>query len=69
MTKEKLEFCSKIRESLPIDVMIILIKSKSKAIPVTGHGGLKTCEMLRIPDYLDIRLTDGGEVVLISVGG
>jgi hypothetical protein len=23
----------------------------------------RVCEMLRIPDYLDIRLTDGGKVV------
>jgi hypothetical protein len=27
-----------------------------KAIPVTGRGGLKGCEMLRIPHCLDIRL-------------
>jgi hypothetical protein len=33
------------------------------AIPVTGHGGLQGCEMLRIPDYLDNRLTGGGKVV------
>jgi hypothetical protein len=34
---------------------------KSKAIPVSG--GLQSCEMLRIPHYIDIWLTDGGEVV------
>jgi hypothetical protein len=33
-------------------------KSKSKAIPVTGCGGLLGCEMLRIH-----RLTDDGKVV------
>jgi hypothetical protein len=36
---------------------------KSKAIPVTGRGGLQSCGMLRILHYLDNRLTDGGEVV------
>jgi hypothetical protein len=36
---------------------------KSKAIPVTGSGGLTGCEMLRIPPCLDDRLTDGGKVV------
>jgi hypothetical protein len=34
------------------------IKSESKAIPVTGRGGL-----LRIPHCLGSRLTDGGKVV------
>jgi hypothetical protein len=36
---------------------------KSKAISVTGRGGLEGCEMLRIPRCLDNRLTDGGKVV------
>jgi hypothetical protein len=36
---------------------------KSEAIPVTGHGGLYGCEMLRIPHCQDNWLTDGGEVV------
>jgi hypothetical protein len=35
----------------------------SKAIPVTGRGGLWGCEMLRIPYCLDNRITDGGKVV------
>jgi hypothetical protein len=34
-----------------------------KAIPVPGHGGPWGCETLRVPQYLDIRLTDGGRVV------
>jgi hypothetical protein len=29
---------------------------------ITGRGGLKACEMLRIPHCLDSRLTDGGKV-------
>jgi hypothetical protein len=41
----------------------MLIIKKVKAIPVTGRGGLEDCEMLRIPHYLDILLTDGGKVV------
>jgi hypothetical protein len=35
----------------------------NKALPVTGRGDLLGCEMLRIPHFLDIRLTDGGKVV------
>jgi hypothetical protein len=38
-------------------------KNQSKAIPVTGLGGLESCEMLRIPHCLDNRLTNGGKVV------
>jgi hypothetical protein len=37
--------------------------SKDKAIPVTERGGPYGCETSRIPHFLDIRLTDGGEVV------
>jgi hypothetical protein len=36
---------------------------KSKAIIVTGRGGLQDCEMLRIPHCVDNRLTDGGKAV------
>jgi hypothetical protein len=39
------------------------VKKKSKAVSVTGYGGLYGCEMLRIPRCLDVRLTDGGMVV------
>jgi hypothetical protein len=39
------------------------VKKRSKAIPVTGRGGLYGCEMLRIPHCLDSRLTDGGKAV------
>jgi hypothetical protein len=38
-------------------------KSKSKAIAVTGRGGLYGCKMLRIRHCLDNQLTDGGKVV------
>jgi hypothetical protein len=39
---------------------------KSKAIPVTGRGGPQGCETLRLPHFLDNRLTDGGEVVSLK---
>jgi hypothetical protein len=35
-----------------------------KAIPVTGHGSLQVCRMLRIPRCVYNRLTDGGNVSL-----
>jgi hypothetical protein len=37
--------------------------AESKAIPVTGRGGILGCAMLRTPHYLDIRLSDGGKIV------
>jgi hypothetical protein len=40
------------------------VKRISKAIPITGLGGLWGCEMLRIPHCLDDRQTDGGKVVI-----
>jgi hypothetical protein len=39
------------------------VRVKSEAIPVTGRGGPRGCEMLRITHSLDIRLTDCGAVV------
>jgi hypothetical protein len=39
----------------------LLCKRKSKAIPVTGSGGLYGCEMIRMPHCLDNRFTDGGD--------
>jgi hypothetical protein len=39
------------------------VKKKVKLSPLTGLEGLQGCEMLRIPHYLDNRLTDGGKVV------
>jgi hypothetical protein len=37
-----------------------------KTNSVTGHTGLKGCEMLRIPHCLEILLTDGGKVVSLT---
>jgi hypothetical protein len=39
------------------------ITCKSKAIPVTGRGGLQGYEMLRISHYLNNRLKHGVKVV------
>jgi hypothetical protein len=44
-------------------VFALYYVKKSKAIHITDRGGLKGCEMLRIPQCLDNRLTDGGKVV------
>jgi hypothetical protein len=38
----------------------------SKAIPVTGRGGLQGCEVLRISRCLDDQLTDGGKAVRLT---
>jgi hypothetical protein len=38
----------------------------SKAILVAGRGGLQDSEMLRIPHFLDNRLTDGSGVVSLT---
>jgi hypothetical protein len=46
-----------------VNIRIIVCKVKSKAISVTGRGGPQGCKMLRIPQCLDNRLTDGGKVV------
>jgi hypothetical protein len=45
------------------------IVKKSKAILVTGRGGLWGGQMLRIPYCLDLdnRLTDGGKVVSLRI--
>jgi hypothetical protein len=40
---------------------------EGKAISVTGHGGPWGFEASRFPHFLNNRLTDGGEVVSLSV--
>jgi hypothetical protein len=39
------------------------VKVKKQNYPVTGRRGLYGYDMLRIPQCLDSRLTDGGEVI------
>jgi hypothetical protein len=41
-------------------------RSRGKGIPVTGHGGPLGCEMLRLPHFLDNRLTNAGKVVSLT---
>jgi hypothetical protein len=40
---------------------------KGKVILVTGHGGPLGCATSRLPHFLDSRLTDGGEIVILMV--
>jgi hypothetical protein len=44
----------------------VSLLQKSKAIFATGRGGQQGCKTLRIPHFLDNRLTDGGEVVSLT---
>jgi hypothetical protein len=39
---------------------------RQRIIPVTGSGGTYGCEALRLPNFLDSRLRDGGEVVSLK---
>jgi hypothetical protein len=55
----QLETFSHLYNRVKADVKTLLIKGKSKAIPVTGSGGLQGCEMLRISHCLDNQQTDG----------
>jgi hypothetical protein len=41
--------------------------NNNKAIPVTGRGGPQSCEMSRLPQFVDNRLTDGGKVVSLTL--
>jgi hypothetical protein len=42
-------------------------KVKGKTIPVTVRGGPQGCETLRFPHFLDNWLTDGCEVVSLTL--
>jgi hypothetical protein len=39
----------------------------SKTVLVIGRGGPEVCETSRLPHFLDNRLTDGGEVVSLTL--
>jgi hypothetical protein len=43
------------------------IGKKGKAIPVIGHEGPQGGDTLRLPHFLDSRLTDDGEVVSLML--
>jgi hypothetical protein len=49
-----------------IELATIAQRSPTKAITVRGRGGLQGCEMLRIPHWLDSRLTEGGKVFSLT---
>jgi hypothetical protein len=66
-------YVSHRRENLKsYDVMCVSCKLrtsctyKNEAIPVTDHGGLYGCEMLRILHCVNNRLTDGGGVLILT---
>jgi hypothetical protein len=42
-------------------------RSKGKANPVTDRGGPFGCETSRFTHFLDCRLTDGGDVVSLTL--
>jgi hypothetical protein len=56
-----------IRHAVISKLNISRNKCKSIAIPVTGHGGLWSCEMSKIPHCLDNWHTDDGEVVSLTL--
>jgi hypothetical protein len=47
----------------PVSTNDVIRKTYSKAIPVTGRGGLQGCGTSKISYFLDNRLTYGDEVV------
>jgi hypothetical protein len=44
-----------------------ILNGSWRDIPVPGHGGPYGWERLRLPHYLDKRLTDGGKVVSLTL--
>jgi hypothetical protein len=49
-----------------IAVRLFAAKKKAKTVPLTCRGGPYGCERSRIPHFLEYRLTDGGEVVILT---
>jgi hypothetical protein len=43
-----------------------MLVANGKAIPVTSRGSPQGCETSRLSHFIDIRLTDGGEVVSLT---
>jgi hypothetical protein len=44
----------------------VIADIKGKAVPVTGRSGPWVYETLRLPHFLENRLTDGGEIVSLT---
>jgi hypothetical protein len=61
--REKIIFLRNVRKALGLGRVLWI---NDLVIPVTGHGGPSGCETLRVPHYLDNRLTDGGKVVSLT---
>jgi hypothetical protein len=47
-------------------VTLNVVGVESKAIPAIGRGGPQGCETSSLPNFLDNRLTDGGEIVSLT---
>jgi hypothetical protein len=45
----------------PQDVAKPLVLQACESIPVRGRGGPNCCETCRLPNFLEYRVTDGGE--------
>jgi hypothetical protein len=41
-------------------------EKEAKTMPVTFHGSPQDCEVSSLPQFLDKRFTDGGEVVSLT---
>jgi hypothetical protein len=48
------------------DILSKKVKKKGKIFTVTGRGGPWDCKTLRLPHFLDNRLTDGVEIVSLT---
>jgi hypothetical protein len=54
---------SQQHDETEMHIHIYIYIYKGKVFPSTGLGSPYGCERLRIPHFLDNRLTDGGKVV------
>lgn len=47
-------------------VIVTVYNGKGETIPVAGHGVPQVCETSKLSRHLDIRLTEGGEIVSLK---
>jgi hypothetical protein len=50
-----------------VSLVVISLSKESKAIPVTGRGGLFGCETSRLSHFPDNRVTEGGTIVSLTL--